>query len=322
MSACGCGPGADRKVVVSTGSLPRLADKPYWDMSGIGGAAEALGSPPLELVLLPEWDASGPPVTSHNADLDLSQRIGMDRIFCHAVELARRFGVPSVHASRDVGPLLGSDSEAERRRGRRQLREACDVARAVGAGQVVVHAWDTFAAVVDPHAVAARLAEVTLDQPAAGLVISIEGVPVSVPGWSPVRMAAAVAVELEAEAAGAQGFRTGVTVDLNWVSQAGDLEDCFAASGSRFSRLGATGGGGIVAVTNIHVHGSVVESADNCEVRPLAGNLDFGGALRRLSAGYPRAQLTLELSGLFRAGQACGALRWARSCSGAHQLPR
>jgi hypothetical protein len=60
-------------VAVSTGALPRLLDRPYWEAEAALEVALSLGGPPLELVLLPEWDPSGPPVTPYYCDWEESR---------------------------------------------------------------------------------------------------------------------------------------------------------------------------------------------------------------------------------------------------------
>lgn len=322
-------------AVVSTGSLARLVGRPYWDLRGALEAAQALGNPPLELALLPEWDSSAPPVTPHQADLSGSGALGPDEV----LELVVGSGcaVASVHASRDVGILLASPGRDERERGRRQLQEAAAAAAALGAGQVVIHAWDTFAASVDPDRIAACLVGGSAGGAAVRrAALSVEGIPVTDSNWSPVRLAAAVsqAVRRARGNRSRSAAQAGVTVDLNWTSMSGDLEQCFAPDPGAPAPAGAPTPG--LRLLNIHVHGRLLPLGPSAagdeggghgggghggggekgegatgEMRPAHGTLDFASAIRRLAAVFPQAQLTLELSGAFTLEQARAAMRWA-----------
>jgi hypothetical protein len=287
-------------------------DAPYWDLRAALQVAEALGNPPLELVLLPEWDMAGAPVTPHQADLSASQGMGLERVLylvaasgCRAV---------SIHASRDVGLLLCSAREDERERGKRQLQEAFAAAATLGAGQVVVHAWDTYAPRVSPERTGEDLAWALETSAHCAIRLSIEGIPVSDPGWTPVRLATAVAGAVgrksDPDSGGLGPGSGGVTVDLNWAAMAGDLEDCF--------ELAPGGVDNCVPLLNIHVQGAVRRDAgphgskasEPGEVQPRDGKLDYGSALGRLTEAFPKAQTTLELAGPCTLPQARGALLW------------
>jgi hypothetical protein len=224
--------------------------------------------------------------------------------------------------------------EEEAERAFRQLGEALQIAGQLSASHVVLHAWDTFAPAVDPGEVARRLAvllsgggcgrepgkagEVAWEAP---VPLAIEGVPVGVAGWTPCRLARAVAVGTSTLAGarrtagpGAVGADTstgqenavrsspvaGTVIDLNWSSMAGDFGEWVTPARGAFQP----------PMLNIHVQG--IASPETGTFAPRYGDLDYAAALDRLRALYPDAQITLELNRPFSMEGARAALAWLR----------
>lgn len=308
-------------IAISTGTLAHLVQRPYWDLEAAAEAAVRLGRPPLELVLLPEWDCEAPPVTDQARDWERARE---GHYLERAAELVgrARLTVASVHAGRDLGKLLAM-GPAERSRANRQLAEAVAVARALGASHVVLHAWDTFAVELQPGSLAKRLLEAFPEPGGLCVPPAVEAIPVSVPGWTPGSFARAVAGELRrrADARAGSGAATaaGTVIDLNWCALAGDLQGWLAG--------GENAGGGPPPgpvppgpVWNIHVGGRVAGPAGL--VAPTHGHLDYPAALRKLRSAYPAAQLTLELRGPHSLEDVRQALGWLRSGAGTHGAHR
>lgn len=278
-----------RRATVSTGSLAGAVGRRYWELEAALDVAVAVGAP-IELVLQPEWDPAGPPVTPFDGKWSRDSWREPEEV----VRLAACTGLPviSVHASRDTGKLLAG-TEDEAARGRRQLREAFGVASALGAQTVVLHAWDTYDKGLLPDAVAGRIAA-AIPKGVGGTMLSIEGIPVSTPGLSPALMANAVAAALNRNPGGA--LRAGTTVDLNWTSLAGDL--------GVWLPYGA-------GVASIHVRGALRRTGDVCQVRPTDGFLDFAETLTRLrDVCPPGTPATLEIVRPGSVTEVADALRW------------
>jgi len=266
----GCGvssPAQSTRISLSTGSIAGCVSRPYWDLRASLRVASELGLP-LELVMLPEWDSEAPPVTPYGTGAWGSHtHLSSSQVLQLVASAVVRVG--SIHASRDIGPLLGAGGDAAAR-GARQLREAISVAVALRAPIVVVHAWDTYADRLDLGEIAGRVAQ-ALPVERVPVELCVEGIPVSAHGLSPALAASRAGAALGRLAPQVRGV--GLVIDLNWVSLAGDLEQWLPLCGQ---------------VRGVHVHGAISEAG---KITPRHGNLDLKplcacsepGAVRRLS---------------------------------------
>lgn len=239
------------RIVCSTGSLAAASGSAFWRLDAALEASRALGCP-VELVVLAEWCPLFPPLTPSSANWQSVTHYQPAEI----ADMARGIPIASIHASRDVGLLLGHGEEVKRTRGNDEIRTAQWLARELGTSRIVLHPWDTYDASLDARELAFRLKSTGVD---LGL-LSLENVPVSDPSWSQTELLVAIIGHLH----GAPH----ITLDLNWTSLHESLDD--------FLKI-------VNLVDNVHVHATL----DGTVLRPTLGSLDISGSIARLEeAGY------------------------------------
>lgn len=260
---------AVKQVLVSTATLPMAVGRAFYDYEGIFEAYEKLNVDGAELVFLPEWDSSLPPVTPTSADWRITSRIEPSEIVDPCA--SRGIPVPAVHINRDVGTRLCSTSREDVLRGQSMLNENLTAASVVGSEIGVLHLWDTYSGSIDIVTLFDRVHEVSKDYE---IKLAIENIPISDASLTISR----VWEQLQEIMPQDHGF----TLDLNWCS----LYDNFAELVAHIDRI-----------VHVHVQGAVSRTSDGAETMvPRVGQLDILGSLTELcSMGYDRT-ITLELN--------------------------
>jgi len=250
------------KVSISTGCLPRLEGRQFYELESVLRMIRRLLKESrvdgFEFVLLPEWDSDGPPLTPSSAPPDCEK---------HAIDdLARTlkaqgFPIVSVHANRDIGNYLCSDDVDKASRGIKLTDECLSFTKAVGSKICVFHFWDTWKLtfnLVGLEAICRRFQTTYPD-----IELSIENVPTRYVGKTPFQIM--------------QGFRH-KTLDLKWAS----MYDEFNAFAGHFTD-----------VSNIHVQGKLQAGG----LVPTVGCLDFEDAIATAKRKNYSGPFTIELEG-------------------------
>ena len=258
-----------RDFLVSTAVLPMCVGRMFYEWEGIFEAYELLGLNGIELVFLPEWDSSHPPLTPTSANWIKVPKITIENL----VDLCHKNGVrvPSVHINRDVGNMLCSSEPSVILEGQAILYNNLMGASKLRSEISVLHLWDTRLDSLDLKKVFNKAYEVAKD---FAIKIAIENVPVSDKLLSPAK-AWAELVELMPE-------DYGFTLDLSWCSLYNDFSDL-----SQFRER----------ILNIHVQGYTLRVSENCyTLVPRAGSLNILECLSTLCLeGYKRF-VTLEMN--------------------------
>jgi sugar phosphate isomerase/epimerase len=249
-------------VSLSTGWLPRLEERPYYELSTVLKVMKRFSQERhvdgFEFGLLPEWDCENPPLTPAQGLPDCEKH-GLDEIL--AKLLREDFRILSVHASRDVGCYLCSEEEQKFAKGLRLLEDSLRFCRSLKVNLCVVHFWDPWKKSFD----VARLRRVheEFQNKFPDVAISVENIPTVIDGRTPFSLM--------------HGLRH-VTLDLKWASMFNEF-DLF------LDRLDA--------VDNVHIQGKSRLGS----FYPTVGNLDYERALLQLAGmGYSRL-FTVELDG-------------------------
>ncbi|MBS7632203.1 hypothetical protein KEJ15_01075 [Candidatus Bathyarchaeota archaeon] len=249
-------------VSLSTGWLPRLEDRSYYELSAVLKVMRKFSQERsvdgFEFGLLPEWDCENPPLTPTQAPLGCEKH-GLDEILNKL--LKEEFRILSVHASRDVGCYLCSEEGQKYAKGLRLLEDSLKFCRSLKVNLCVVHFWDPWKKSFD----VARLRRVyeEFQNEFPDVALSVENIPTVIEGNTPFSLI--------------HGFKH-VTLDLKWASMFNEF-DLF------LDRLGV--------VDNVHIQGK----SQSGLFYPTVGNLDYKRALLQLAGkGYSRV-LTVELEG-------------------------
>lgn len=249
-------------VSVSTGFLPRLEGHRFYELSSVLRMMKRFREDShvdgFELGLLPEWDSEGPPLTPTSAPADCEKHTAKE--ICDAVE-REGFEILTVHANRDVGTYLCSDTPSMVAKGERLAEEALEATQRLGADVCVFHIWPSWKESFDVNRLLNLYAR--LMDKHAGIEVSVENVPTVSKTWTPFSLA--------------EKFGH-VTLDLKWASMYYEFE--------RFVDV-------MERVDNIHVQGKSL----NDVFVPSVGTLDYDYAFRRIRrAGYD-GLFTVELEG-------------------------
>jgi len=250
------------KVSISTGCLPRLESRPFYELSSATRMMKRFLKESVadgfEFVLFPEWDSGNSPLTPSDAPSDC-ERHPIEEI-AEALE-GKGFPILSVHANRDIGNYLCSEDAEKVSKGIRLVDECLRFTRKVGSRICVFHLWDTWKETIDLahlQTVYKRFQKANPD-----IAFSVENVPTGIKGMTPFQLI--------------QGF-THKTLDLKWASLFDEF-DAFAET--------------IEQVDNVHVQGKYQNGA----LFPAVGVLDYERALDRIKeAGY-KGIFTIELEG-------------------------
>lgn len=268
-------------IALSTGWLPRLENRPYYDLSSVFNVMNRFSRKHVidgfEFGLLPEWDSENPPLTPSEAPLTCEKH-SLHEIL--GLLNQKGFAVLTAHASRDVGAYLCSESMLDYAKGVRLVNDSMEFCHAIGSGVCVFHFWDPWKQNLD----AARLHKVYGEcvGSVSDVELSIENIPTVLEGTSPFRLI--------------EGFER-VTLDLKWASMFSEFDSFFEV---------------IDKVDNVHVQGKYHDGT----FAPTVGSLDYHRALKRLvNAGY-RGIFTLELEGKARFEGILECVEWLRRIVG------
>lgn len=250
------------RVCISTGSLPRLEGKQFYELSSVVRVMKRLLDESkvdgFEFVLLPEWDSENPPLSPSDAPKECEKHTVQEVL--DALE-TRNFPILSVHANRDIGNYLCHEDTEKVEKGIRIMRECLDFTREVGSRVCVFHFWDTWKEVFDLSFLEATYQKFQNMYPEVEL--SVENISTRYMGKTPFQIM--------------KNFRF-KTLDLKWAS----LFDEFDA----FVDI-------IWQVDNVHVQGRCQDGM----LVPSVGSLDYEKAIRRIKeAGYCGI-FTVELEG-------------------------
>jgi hypothetical protein len=255
-------------ISISVAPTTRVIGKRYYDLPGTIGLMHRLWQTSVvdgfEFQNLAEWDAAGPPrdeATKRLAAWKDSQRYEIDEI----ASLLNETGLPilSVHANRDVGICLCSDSERDIASGKALIHESLSLAEEVRAQVCVFHLWDTWKEAFDPAVLHRTLCEAMAHH--HGVKASVENVPTQLIRSTPFDLV--------------EQFEW-ITLDLQWAAMYDEL--------ARFESV-------MDRVVNVHLRGRLEGKAWVLDDAPFG----FYEALRtiRQDWGY-RGLLTMEPGGL------------------------
>lgn len=162
-------------------ALPRLVGGRYYDLTAAAAGWQALGRQApagIELVLLPEWDGSNPPLTATDAQWEKCPRYSDADLLAWVQD--NNLPVLSVHANRDIGMHFCSGSV---QRGQELLAQAMDLCASLNTEICVAHLWDTWSKDFAPHSILEATRPVTKSRPR--IILAAEYLPTSLPGHSP-----------------------------------------------------------------------------------------------------------------------------------------
>ena len=249
-------------IALSTGWLPRLEDKPYYELSSVLNMMDKFSQERLvdgfEFGLLPEWDSENPPLTPAQAP-STCEKHDLQVI----LELLEKkgFTVLTVHASRDVGSYLCSEEKAKLAKGVRLVDESMKFCQDLSSKVCVFHLWDPWKKSFDLKGLQKVYEEGK--KRFSDVEFSVENIPTMIEGKTPFQLLRGF------------GWRT---LDLKWASMYDEF-DLFAEA--------------VEKVDNVHVQGKCQDDS----FVPTVGSLDYEKALKWIvDAGYSGV-LTLELEG-------------------------
>ena len=250
------------KVSISTGCLPRLESRPFYELSSATRMMKRFLKESVadgfEFVLFPEWDSGNSPLTPSDAPSDC-ERHTIEEI-AEALE-GKGFPILSVHANRDIGNYLCSEDAEKVSKGIRLVDECLRFTRKVGSRICVFHLWDTWKETIDLahlQTVYKRFQKANPD-----IAFSVENVPTRIKGMTPFQLV--------------KSFQH-KTLDLKWASLFNEFD--------AFAKI-------VGQVDNVHIQGKYEDEA----VVPTVGVLKYERALDRIKeAGY-KGIFTIELEG-------------------------
>jgi len=118
------------KISVSTGCLPNLEGRPFYELdSAVRMMKRFLKESKIdgfEFVLLPEWDNENPPLTPTSSSPNCEKHT-VDNVL-KAVQ-GQGFPILSVHANRDIGNYLCSEKPEQVDREMRLMNECLGFAK-------------------------------------------------------------------------------------------------------------------------------------------------------------------------------------------------
>jgi hypothetical protein len=201
-------------ISVSTAPFACLGEKKYYDLLGTVKVLKRILSESIvdgfELQLQPEWDNEQPPLTDQEfADWKKTPKYNTQEVL--GLVKSEKVPILSVHASRDVGNYLCSDSDRDLKKGKQVMCDALFLASELGASVCVFHLWDTRATSLNIQRIQDAFHEASAQFPS--VKASVENIPTHLDGFTPF----ALAKEFEY-----------VTLDLRWAAMYNEL-DAFQA---------------------------------------------------------------------------------------------
>ncbi len=249
-------------ISLSTGWLPRLENRPYYELSA---ALTVMGKfwkealvDGFEFGLLPEWNSENPPLTPSDASLTCEKH-PVQEILKILQESNLRF--LSVHANRDLGCYLCSNEQTKRSQGVKLTNESLRFCESLDSKICTLHFWDPWSTNIN----LAHLCEVYKQARTKfpQLQISVENIPTAIKGETPFNLMR----EFDHK-----------TLDLKWASMYNEFDNFVNA---------------IEKVGNVHIQGKY----QNGDLVCTTGDLDYSTALQRImNSGYSGI-FTVELEG-------------------------
>lgn len=258
-----------KRYLVSTATLPLCVGRQFTDYVGIFEALKVLDVDGIELVFLPEWDLSGPPLTPTSADWAKTPKISTGELVDLVLE--NEVSAPVVHINRDVGNLICATNNDDILRGQRILEENLVSASKLGSEIAVLHLWDTRSTNLDLRDIFDKVYQVSGN---FEIRLAIENVPISDKRLSVQDAWSSLLALMPSD--------YGFTLDLNWCSfydnfmELLDFKDLFL---------------------NVHVQGQPPRAeARRFTLVPRTGDLDIEECLTILSHKGYNGYLTLEMN--------------------------
>jgi hypothetical protein len=247
-------------ISVTVAPLAKLLGRPFYDLPANLEVMRRLWRESVldgfEFQHTAEWDAYGPPRDEGERRLVYWQAAAKHTVDQIAARLCE-VGLPilSVHANRDVGLLLCSESAEDVARGKHLIRQSLSLCEQVGAGVCVFHLWDTWKEAFDVGFLRDALAEIAARYP--GIRAAVENVPTHLAGCTPFELV--------------KQFEW-IVLDWRW-----------AAVYDEWERFGSV----VDRIADVHLHGEVREGRWALDPRwALAGRMDFDAALVEMCHGW------------------------------------
>lgn len=244
------------------------AEKEYNDLTGsielMKHMQNSYFTDGFEFQCLEEWDESRPPMDKQEKRLDAWHN-GCKYTMNSITALLKGAGVKilSVHAKRDIGIYLCSNSSSDIEEGKRLINEALSFTREIGVPICVFHLWDTWKEDFDISFISEIFTEISFEYPQ--VKASVENVPTHLKGYTPYDLVK---------------YFKWVTLDLQWAALYNELQKYVEIKDR---------------IVNIHLRGELENSRWKMKNSPY----DFYEALNMIRDRWNyRGILTMEPNGL------------------------
>ena len=199
---------------ITTPPLAVLIGKPGYHLDAILQVMHRMYEEGLvdgfEFQNLAEWDQTGPPRDKAQFEVRIKSWNHCPKYTIS--ELAEtlnqaHLSILSVHANRDVGICICSETMKEFRHGERLMHESLQLAEAVGAEICVFHLWDTWKRRFNLNKVKKTFDQICTDYPQ--IKASVENIPINLEAYTPFM----AVKEFDY-----------ITLDLRWAATYNELE--------------------------------------------------------------------------------------------------
>ncbi len=249
-------------ISLSTGWLPRLENRPYYELSSVLTVMDKFWRKGLvdgfEFGLLPEWDSENSPLTPCDAPSTCEKHSYQEIL---QILEKRDFKLLTVHASRDVGCYLCSDEQMKRSKGVKLVDDSLRFCHSSRSKICTFHFWNPWGTSIDREFLREVYGQAEKRFP--GLEISVENIPTVIKDETPFNLM--------------RDFDY-TSLDLKWASMYDEFDKFLGA---------------IEKVDNLHIQGKYHAGNLVC----TAGNLDFDAALREIVDSGFSGVFTVELEG-------------------------
>jgi hypothetical protein len=215
----------------------------------------------FEIQHLAEWNKNSPPRDDLTGERAAAWKNSEKYTTQEIAAFLEGLPILSVHANRDVGIYLCSDSEQDINTGKELIHESLQLAETVGADVCVIHLWDTWKKNFDMNGLQNVLHEVASQY---SVKASVENVPTHLEGTTPFELVK------ECE---------WVTLDMRWAAMYDELE--------KFESV-------IARIVNIHLRGHLEGRTWVLADAPFT----FDEALHRIKTWGYTGLVTMEPEGL------------------------
>ena len=200
------------KISMSTGPLPVIVGEDYYDLDGIIRAMQKLWKTGVvdgfEFQNQAEWVTEAPP--RERAERRVPRWEKSTKYTWKEVALKLQEGnvpISSIHANRDIGIYLCSDTSEEIAFGKQLLGDSLRLTQAVRAPVMVLHLWDTFKKTFDNNFLRRVLTKST--SIFSYMSASVENIPTSLVGSTPFSLV--------------KDYKF-ITLDLRWAGMYDELD--------------------------------------------------------------------------------------------------